>query len=98
MRDQVLKLEARWKTGAKEPYKLTAKTILEAMQLRSNHEVADFTLKKARAAMNLVKRQFKHVGVVTDLSDLRVKIDLVHVRTKQPYAETATQTEQNTEN
>ena len=82
MRDQQLKLEARWKSGAKEPYKLTAKTILEAMQLRSLNEHADFTLAKARAAMTAVRQQKKPVGVVTDLQDLKVRIDMMHVRTE----------------
>ena len=83
MRDYQLKLEARWKAGAKEPYKLTANTILEAMRIRSLHERSEFTLKRARDVMNAMKKNTKNVGVVTDMQDLNVKIEMEHVETKQ---------------
>ena len=76
---QQLKLESRWKAGAKEPYKLTAKTILDAMELRTMSEHSDFTLENARAVIAMTKVQKKSIGVVTDMMDLRVRIDMMHV-------------------
>ena len=93
MQEYQLKLEARWKSGAKEPHKLTAKTILENIQVRSLHERSDFTLQKAKNIMNILKKQFKDKGTTTDMADLRMKIDFVHVPTAQPLTETAVQTE-----
>ena len=96
MRDQILKLESRWKTGAKEPYKLTAKTILEAMQLRSNNEISEFTLKKAKAMMNQIKKNNISIGVGTDLQDIKVNINVNYVATSQPRAESGIQVEPDT--
>ena len=55
--------------------------------MRSNSEIAEFSLKRAKAVMNIMKTQYKNVGVVTDLQDVKVNIDMTHVLTLQPFSE-----------
>lgn len=53
--ESLAQMEKRFKSGAKEAHKFTAKQILKALELKSLNERGDYLLKQAKATMRNIK-------------------------------------------
>ena len=75
--EEVKSIEKLWQNQAREPYKYTAKPIVQALQLKSLNELGNYLIKAARIGHTLHHKQKVDAKTITELNDTHKNFQLV---------------------
>ena len=73
LEQQLRNIENRWRSNAKDPHRLTAKSMLSVLKLKSLNEQAQQTVRKGRFLANY-RRDQDHKETITEICGIRFEM------------------------